>query len=240
MRVFARASPLWICARKRRTDTKFGGLAFFLSILVAHEVVCSFTLSSNPPERYPSVVLAMRGSVYIATSLDGYIATPDGSTSFLDELPPPEDGNDIGFADFLASVDVIIMGRNTFEKVLSFGKDVWPYGETKMVVWSRGEVEIPEYRKATVSSSSLPPTSLFEKLQTQGCKRAYIDGGTTVQKFLEAGLVTDMTLSTAPVLLGDGIPLFGRGDTMRLKHLETTSQSNGIVTSRYDVLRPTT
>lgn len=99
----------------------------------------------------------------------------------------------------------------------------------KVVVWSRGTVDIPDYRKRTVSCSSLPPTKLFEKLAAEGYQNAYIDGGFTVQKFLEAGLVDEMCLTRAPVLLGEGIPLFGgEGRKMHLKHLSTTSYSNGM------------
>ena len=215
---------------------------FFIALICCHLLqVHSFKTAAAITTRLHSssnTKLAMQGSVYICTSLDGYIATKDGSTSFLDELPPPEDGNDLGFGAFMASVDVMIMGRNTFDKVLSFGKDVWPYGETKLVVWSRGEVEIPDYRQATVSCSSLSPSDLFAKLEKEGFKRAYIDGGITVQKFLEAGLVTDICLSRAPVLLGSGIPLFAQdGKTTKLKHLETTSAQNGIVSSKYEVLK---
>ena len=180
----------------------------------------------------------MKGSVYIATSLDGYIATKEGSTAWLEELPPPDDGNDMGFGVFMASVDVIIMGRNTFEKVIGFGKEMWPYGETKMVVWSRGQVEIPAYRQETVSASSLSPPELFTKLEKEGSTRAYIDGGITVQKFLEAGLVTDICLSRAPLLLGSGIPLFAPdAKLVKLKHLETKTAQNGIVSSTYEVLK---
>jgi dihydrofolate reductase len=180
---------------------------------------------------------AMKGAVYICTSLDGYIATKDGGVGFLDELakPKPEEG-DMGFGAFLASVDVMIMGRNTFEKVLSFGKEMWPYGDTKVVVWSRKGADIPDYRASTVSSSSLPPTELFAELDKEGYQCAYIDGGTTVQKFMEAGLVHKLCLSTAPVLLGSGIPLFAEGKQVKLRHIDTKSYSNGVVSSWYDWL----
>ena len=200
----------------------------------------SALINSSREEGYLSntQLHSMKGSVYIATSLDGYIATKEGSTSWLDELPPPEEGNDMGFGAFMASVDVMIMGRNTFEKVIGFGKDMWPYGDTKLVVWSRGEVEIPDYRQDTVSCSSMSPPDLLAKLEKEGFTRAYIDGGITVQKFLEAGLVTDMCLSRAPLLLGSGIPLFAPdARPVKLKHLETKSAQNGIVSSTYEVIK---
>ena len=179
----------------------------------------------------------MKGSVYIATSVDGYIADKEGGVGFLDELakPKPEEG-DMGFAAFLSSIDVMIMGRNTFEKVLSFGKDMWPYGALKVIVWTRSGVDIPDYRTDTVSTSSLSPAELFGELERQGHQWAYIDGGTTVQKFLEAGLVHKLCLSTAPVLLGSGISLFGEGRKVKLKHIDTKSYSNGVVSTSYEVL----
>lgn len=179
----------------------------------------------------------MKGCVYIATSLDGYIASKDGSVAFLDGLPKPTpDEGDMGFGAFLASIDVMIMGRNTFEKVLSFGKEMWPYGELEVVIWSRKGATIPDYRADTVSTSSLPPAELFAELEKQGHKAAYIDGGTTVQKFMEAGLIHKLNLSKAPVLLGGGIPLFGEGKQVNLKHVETKAYSNGVVSTSYEVV----
>lgn len=214
----------------------------FLLILFAQRLASVLSLITSPAFsrgiQVSRTALGMKGSVYIATSLDGYIATKDGSTKFLDDLPKPDDGDDMGFGAFMASVDCMIMGRNTFETVLSFGKEIWPYGDTKIVVWSRSGATIPEYRAATVSPSSLPPAELFAKLEKEGHKRVYIDGGVTVQKFLEAGLVHEICLSTAPVILGGGIPLFAEGKQTNLKHIETTAYKNGIVSSKYEVIGP--
>lgn len=180
----------------------------------------------------------MKGCVYIATSLDGFIAEKDGNIDWLNNLPPPtEEEGDMGFAAHLASVDCMIMGRNTFDKVISFGKEMWAYGKLPIIVWSRSPVEIPDYRQDTVTCSSLPPKELFEKLEKDGYKRAYIDGGVTVQKFLEAGLVHHICQSMAPILLGGGIPLYGQGLGQKKLKLEITkSYSNGMVSLDYEVI----
>jgi dihydrofolate reductase len=180
----------------------------------------------------------MKASVYIASSVDGFIATPTGDVSFLEELQPPNpDEGDLGFAKFLASVDVLIMGRKSFEKVVSFGRELWAYGDTRVVVWSRGKVDIPEHLQTTVSYSSLCPKDIIAQLEQEGCTHAYVDGGTTIQRFLEEGLIDELKLTRVPVLLGAGIPLFSNaGNKFALQHLETKAYSNGMVTTSYRVL----
>ena len=200
----------------------------------------------------------MQGSVYIAVTVDGFIATPDGGVDFLNNLPPlPENDidndndNDMGFADFLASVDVIIMGRKSFAKVLSFGADAWAYGTTPVVVWTRRrqqppDEQIPEFCRDTVSWSQLPPTALMQQLYAKGHRRAYIDGGTTIQHFLREHLIQELILTRVPILLGDGISLFGinkqqqlgDGENVNLRHVETKSYANGLVKTHYRVEGP--
>jgi dihydrofolate reductase len=149
----------------------------------------------------------MKVSIFIAVSLDGYIARQDGSLDWLDtantRVPA---GEDCGYGKFIASVDVLIMGRKSFEKVLSFGG--WHYGELPVVVWSRQGVEIPSHLQKTVSCSSESPQALLQRLAQAGHRHAYVDGGVTIQSFLHAGLVNELTITTIPVLLGEGIPLF--------------------------------
>jgi dihydrofolate reductase len=150
----------------------------------------------------------MKASVFIATSLDGYIATKDNDLSWLDEqnkkVPP---GEDCGYGQFMASVDCLVMGRNTFEKVLSFGGD-WPYGALKIVVLSRKGVVIPEALQNSVSQSNEDPTVLYGQLKQKGYQHLYIDGGQVIRSFLRAGLIDDITLTLIPVLLGEGISLW--------------------------------
>ena len=177
-----------------------------------------------------------RCSVFIAVSLDGYIAREDGGLDWLEaaNATVPR-GEDCGYALFMQSVDTIVMGRKSYEKVLSFGE--WPYGDTAVVVLSRTALEIPGNLSSTVSHSSETPKALHMRLAEQGNERLYIDGGVTIQRFLAAGLITDLTITTIPVLLGGGIPLFGRLDRdIALKHVSTTSYDFGFVQSTYDVV----
>jgi len=178
----------------------------------------------------------MKGSVYIATTLDGKIADPTGDVGFLGDYQSSADG-DMGFGDFLASVDVIIMGRKSFEKVLDFGEEAWPYGSTEVVVWSRqGVHSIPAKLKKTVSWSNLSPRELFQELEDKGRKHAYIDGGYTVQSFLKAHLVHNIILTQVPMILGPGISLFSDENRCKLDLVKSEAYSNGLVQSTYKVM----
>lgn len=180
-----------------------------------------------------------RGSVFCATSLDGFIARPDGRLDWLvgaGETPPSGPPEEMGFGPFLASVDALVMGRLTFESVLAMG--IWPYGDKRLVVWSRGAVAIPPERAATVSASSLEPAALFERLGAEGVRRVYVDGGVTIQRFLAAGLVDDLVITVIPVLLGAGRPLFGPVPADVVLSLEDVKRfAGGVVQLRYDVRR---
>ena len=184
----------------------------------------------------------MKTSVYIATTLDGFIAAPDGSISFLDEFQQtlyPEDG-DMGFSSFLTTVDLLIMGRKTWDKVVSFGEDVWPYGNRAVWVWSRKpeSVLIPECRKSRCYAVGLTPNQMIEKATEKGFQHIYIDGGRTIQEFQRSGRIDEYILSNMPVLLGAGISLFDNSGTVaiqKLDHVSTKSFSNGIVQSHYKV-----
>lgn len=169
-------------------------------------------LSGKDSERQYSADGRPVCSVFVATSLDGYIARPDGSLDWLDAANAvvPE-GEDCGFAAFMATVDTIVMGRRTFEQVLTFAE--WPYGSTPVVVLSRRGVTPGSDSPDTVSVSAESP---------RRSRRIYVDGGQTIQGFLAAGLIDDLTITVIPVLLRAGRPLFGalRGD-LRLD-LEST------------------
>lgn len=135
----------------------------------------------------------------------------------------------------MATVDTLVMGRNTFEKVLTFGE--WPY-TTPVVVLSSRPVEVPAALAGRVESRSLSPDQLVDSLSKQGRRHLYIDGGATVRGFLAAGLVDELTISWIPRLLGRGIPLFdGDGPEVRLTLVQSTPYPNGIVQSRYEVDR---
>jgi len=174
----------------------------------------------------------MKSSVFIATSLDGYIARPDGEVDWLGDSDP--EGVDYGFAKFFASVDCLVMGRGSFEKVLSFGE--WPYDSKPVVVLTSRPLNVPPGLPATIESMAGTPAEILGALASRGMQHAYIDGGKTIQQFLAAGLIQRLMISRIPILLGEGIPLFGPlpGD-IKLRHVETQSFTNGIVQSEYVV-----
>ena len=177
----------------------------------------------------------MKVSVYIATSLDGFIARRDGSIDWLNEANAvvPE-GEDCGFMAFMDSVDTLIMGRKTYEQVLSF--DQWPYGDTPVVVLSHNSIKIPSHVSDTVSSSAESPAALLTRLAGQAVKHVYVDGGTTIQGFLAESLIDEITITQIPVVIGDGIPLFAPQDKdITLTHLNTTAYEFGFVQSKYSV-----
>lgn len=173
------------------------------------------------------------GHVFIATSLDGFIARKDGDIDWLTGLDTSAE--DHGYEAFIATVDGMVMGRGSFEKVRSFPE--WPY-EIPVIVMSRtlNRRDIPDRLLGRVSLSRLDPPTLMNKLENDGWKRAYIDGGRIIRSFLRAGLVKDMILTHVPILLGQGRPLFGQLDRdMDLVHLETRVFPSGLVKSHYRV-----
>ena len=177
-----------------------------------------------------------RQSVFIATSLDGFIAKPDGDIEWLHADFGPSDGGDYGYKTFIDSVDAIVMGRNSYEKVLSFGGK-WPYEVKKVIVLSSGRLDIPGKISSTVSAMSGGPHQIVRQLANEGYAHLYIDGGLTIQKFLEAGLIQKLIITRIPVLLGEGIPLFGPlSGEKKLRHISTSSYTNGFVQSTYEVL----
>lgn len=174
-------------------------------------------------------------SVYIATSLDGYIARADGDIAWLTEAPVPE-GEDFGYAEFIGGVDLLVMGRNTYDKVRTFDK--WPYPVPVVVLTARPAELAPAPAGAAVEPLALSPAGVAEHLDHAGVKHVYLDGGVTIQRFLAAGLVDELTITVVPILLGDGIPLFGPlARDIRLNHQSTRAWSNGFVQSKYAVAR---
>ena len=172
----------------------------------------------------------MKASVFIATSLDGFIARRDGAIDWL----PADGGEPHGYTEFIATVDAIVMGRNTFETVLSFG--AWPFGGMPVVVLTTrpSEVAVPEGAVCDVMAG--PPPEIVARLAARGLKHLYIDGGVTVQRFLEAGLIQRLIITRVPVLLGSGIPLFGPvSRDIRFEHVATRSYPSGLVQSEYRV-----
>ena len=177
----------------------------------------------------------MKAKVYVAVSLDGFIARKDGALDWLDKANARvPDGEDCGFAEFMHSVDALIMGRKNFEQVLSFGQ--WGYGETPVIVLSsRPQSDRPNSRD-TVTWSDEKPRALLERLSSEGVEHVYIDGGTTIQSFIADNLIDEITLTVIPVLLGEGISLFGKlGKDVNLRHERTQTYDFGFVQIIYKV-----
>ena len=142
------------------------------------------------------------------------------------------EGEDCGYTAFMESVDVLVMGRKSYEKVMTFGE--WPYGDKPVVVLSSNPIDIPAHMANTVTHSSETPAKLHARLADQGTKRLYIDGGITIRRFLAAGLIDDLTITLIPVLLGEGLPLFGELEKdVELTHVETRAFDCGFVQIRY-------
>ncbi|MCP4611366.1 MAG: dihydrofolate reductase [Planctomycetes bacterium] len=172
----------------------------------------------------------MANYVYIATSLDGFIATKDGGVDWLMEVPNPEK-SDYGFFEFMNSVDAIVMGRNTFEKVLSFYE--WPYNKIVFVL-SNSLTDIPEKLKGKVEIIKGELEAVINELKTRGYNNLYIDGGKVIQSFLNEDLIDDMIITRVPILLGDGIPLFDNlKQNLKFRHIKTEIFNNTLVKSCY-------
>ena len=172
-------------------------------------------------------------NVYIATSLDGFIARKDGS---IDWLPTPSEGEDYGWSEFISQIDAIIMGRITFEKVLSFDK--WPYEGTHVVVLSNSRKDVPTHLLGKAEVMSGPLNDLLHQLEQRKLSQFYIDGGKTIQNFLNADLVDNLKITTIPVLIGSGIPLFGYlTSDLKWEHEYTKTYEQGLVKSSYRRLR---
>ncbi|MBL0374110.1 dihydrofolate reductase [Rhizobium sp. KVB221] len=171
--------------------------------------------------------------VFIATSLDGFIARRNGDIDWLTALPP--DGGDYGYSAFLETMDGVIMGRATFEKVLTFG--AWPFSKPVVVLSGRLKAgDLPAELAGKVRVFDGTPLTVADTLTSEGWRRAYVDGGRLIQSFLRAGLIADLVLSRLPVLLGDGLPLFGPLDNdLALAHIRTEAFESGLVQSQYRV-----
>jgi dihydrofolate reductase len=148
-----------------------------------------------------------KNRVFIATSIDGYIADKNGELDWLNSFPNP-DKNDMGYGAFTAQIDALVMGRITFEMVCSFDID-WPY-QKPVFVLSNTMTEIPEKLKDNAQLVKGTLKEILKKIHEKGYYRLYIDGGATIQGFLKEDLIHDMIITTIPILLGDGVPLFSK------------------------------
>lgn len=171
----------------------------------------------------------MHASVFVGTSVDGYLARLDGSFDFL----PAGGGEPHGYDEFIATVDALVIGRRTYEVVLRFKR--WPYGKKPVVVLSTSALaRVPP--NARVEHLSGDPAHIWSQLEARGIRHVYVDGGITIQRFLDAGLIHRLVITRVPVLIGSGIPLFGPlSADVRLRHVATRSFSSGLVQSEYHV-----
>lgn len=173
----------------------------------------------------------MKASVFIGTSVDGFIARANGDLDWL----PAGGGEPHGYNEFIASVDTIVIGRKTFETILTF--EAWPYGEKRVVVLSSRPVDLSAGGKGVVQAMAGPPAEIVSRLAEQGARHLYIDGGITIQGFLRAGLIQTLIITRVPVLIGDGVPLFGSlPHDLKLSHVATRNYPSGLVQSEYIIL----
>jgi dihydrofolate reductase len=171
----------------------------------------------------------MKLSVFVGTSLDGFIARTDGSFDFL--LASGSEPH--GYDEFMATVDALVIGRNTLEAVLKL--PAWPYGERPVFVLSTRELPATP-RGANVERMSGAAADIVANVSARGIRHVYVDGGITIQRFLRAGLIQRLIITRVPVLIGEGIPLFGAtGRDIRLKHVATRQYASGLVQSEYEI-----
>jgi len=169
----------------------------------------------------------MKVSVFCGVSVDGFLARRDDTLDFL----PADGGEPHGYDEFMAGVDTIVIGRRTFEVVLSFGEWVYP-PDKRVVVLTHRPIETAH----PVELLSGTPAEVVARLEASGTRSVYVDGGVTIQDFLRAGLVHRLIVTRVPVLIGDGIPLFGPlAHDVRLRHVATRTFASGLVQSEYEV-----
>jgi dihydrofolate reductase len=168
--------------------------------------------------------------VYIATSIDGYIAKPDGDISWLQDNHNPNN-DDYGYAEFIKHIDALVMGRKTYEKVRTFGE--WPYTK-KVIVLSGKLTEVPLELTGKVEFFSGENKEVLEHCHKSGFKNLYIDGGKVIQSFLEHDKIDELIITRLPIILGDGVPLFSINSTsLKFKHKSTTVYDDALVKSHY-------
>ena len=173
----------------------------------------------------------MKNSVFIATSLDGYIADKNGGIDWLHSIPNP-DNDDMGYVEFNKEIDALVMGRTTFETVLGFDAD-WPYSKPVFVLSSKLK-EIPESHKDKAFLVKGTLTEILDQIHEKGFNRLYVDGGTTIRNFLKEDLIDEMVITTIPVLLGGGSSLFAElPNELKFELIGTKTYLNQITQNHY-------
>jgi dihydrofolate reductase len=172
----------------------------------------------------------MIASVFIGISVDGFIARPNGALDFL----PEGGGEPHGYNEFFATVDALVIGRKTFETVLAFPD--WPYGDKRVIVLSSQTLNFSKVPAGRVEQMQGSPRDICSQLERRGICHIYVDGGVTIQRFLREGLIQRLIITRVPVLIGEGIPLFGSlPRDIRLEHVQTQHYRSGLVQTEYRV-----
>jgi dihydrofolate reductase len=173
----------------------------------------------------------MTVSVFIGTSVDGFIARLNGELDFL----PPGGGEPHGYDELIATVDALVIGRKTYETVLAYAE--WPYGNKQVIVLSNRPIDLSAARGGRVEQMDGSPAEIVSHLSARGFHHLYVDGGITIQGFLRAGLIQRLIITRVPVLIGAGIPLFGAlPQDIKLRHVGTQGYATGLVKSEYQVI----
>jgi dihydrofolate reductase len=174
-------------------------------------------------------------SVFIAASFDGFIARSNGDISWLENTAYSIEAEDFGIAEFYSSVDTLVMGRKSYETALGFPE--WPYSHLRVIVLSHSNPVIPLALVNNVEYMSGSPAEVVQYLESSGAHHVYVDGGQTFQGFLQSGLINEITLTTIPILLGGGIPLFGSiKRDLALQLVNSKTYPNGFVQTKYKVV----
>lgn len=171
----------------------------------------------------------MKLSVFCGVSVDGFLARPNHALDFLDAGGQGPHG----FEEFYKNVDVIVIGRRTFEVVLTFGD--WPYGKKPVIVLSSRPLDFSKVKGGVVEQMAGEPAEIVNEMKSRGFKHVYVDGGVTIQKFLASGCIDRLVITRVPVLIGTGIPLFGAmPHDIPLHHVATRCYKGGLVQSEYE------
>lgn len=175
--------------------------------------------------------MTTKNKVFIATSLDGYIADENGGIDWLHSIPNPKN-DDMGYNDFMSGVDAIIMGRTTFEIVCGFDIE-WPY-KVPVFVLSNTLDDVPKKYQGKAEVVKGPLKEILNNIHLKGCTNVYVDGGRTIQSFLSEDLITEITITTIPILLGGGIPLFAKlPKSLKFKCVDSKIYLDQVVQNRF-------
>lgn len=178
----------------------------------------------------------MQASAFIATSLDGFIARPDQSIDWLEDADS-DATEDYGYEKFVRTVSSVVMGRKTFAKIMNFPE--WPFPSQRVIVLSTTMKEVPPSVADQVQLFGGSVEDLAFLLESDRETHIYVDGSRAIQSFIQAGILSDITITTIPILIGEGVPLFGAiPKDVKLEHVTTKAFRNGFVQSIYEFRYP--